>query len=120
MWSLKTIGKVIRTGTLFHGEKPSLQSAEKYQNLLTRKDCIDILGTDRENRATGRKGLMGTEKRYCSICAWRGTCAKRFFCFQGCQREGSTVLIIRGTLEIKDHDIDGIINQSEHVELQGK
>jgi len=22
--------------------------------------------------------LMGTEKRYCSICAWRGTCAKRF------------------------------------------
>lgn len=21
---------------------------------------------------------MGTEKRYCSICAWRGTCTKRF------------------------------------------
>jgi len=22
--------------------------------------------------------LMATDKRYCSICAWRGTCAKRF------------------------------------------
>jgi len=22
--------------------------------------------------------VMGTEKRYCSICAWRGTCQKRF------------------------------------------
>lgn len=21
---------------------------------------------------------MGTEKRYCSICAWRGNCQKRF------------------------------------------
>jgi hypothetical protein len=54
-----------------------------------------------------RKGLMGTEKRYCSICAWRGTCAKRFSVPKDASGRVHCPDFTRD-LTIKDADIDKI------------
>jgi hypothetical protein len=49
--------------------------------------------------------IMGTEKRYCSICAWRENCQKRFSVItdaSGCVRCQD----YSRDLSIKDRDID--------------
>jgi len=54
---------------------------------------------------------MGTEKKYCSICAWRGNCQKRFhvsldsFGYVHCAD-------YTRDLAIKDRDIDEIEKKS--------
>ena len=52
-------------------------------------------------------GLMGTEKRYCSICAWRGTCAKRFSVSKDSSGRVHCPDFTRD-LAIKDDDIDEV------------
>jgi hypothetical protein len=48
---------------------------------------------------------MGTQKRYCSICAWRGTCAKRFTVSKDASGKVNCPDFTRD-LAIKDADIE--------------
>jgi len=55
----------------------------------------------------GRSVNVGTEKRYCSICAWRQNCQKRFSVItdaSGCVRCPD----YSRDLAIKDRDIDAV------------
>ena len=54
-----------------------------------------------------KEGLMGTEKRYCSICAWRGTCAKRFSVSKDSSGRVHCPDFTRD-LAIKDEEIDAV------------
>jgi hypothetical protein len=59
----------------------------------------------RETLAYGGLRIMGAEKRYCSICAWRENCQKRFSIVtdaSGCVRCPD----YSRDLSIKDRDID--------------
>jgi len=59
----------------------------------------------RETPAYGGGRIMGTEKRYCSICAWRENCQKRFSIVtdaSGCVRCPD----YSRDLSIKERDID--------------
>jgi hypothetical protein len=68
----------------------------------------------------GRKEkLMGTERRFCSICAWRGTCAKRFTVSKDASGRVHCPDFTRD-LAIKDKDVDKIIQKVEGIESQEK
>ncbi len=48
---------------------------------------------------------MGTDKKYCAICAWRGTCQKRFSVSTDASGNVHCPDYTRD-LAIKDHDIE--------------
>ena len=51
-----------------------------HQNLLTSNSYkyTDTVIADSGSASEKRLIIMGTEKKYCSICAWRENCTKRF------------------------------------------
>ena len=58
-----------------------------------------------KRRSKGGRQIMGSEKKYCSICAWRANCQKRFSVVtdaSGCVRCPD----YSRDLSIKDKDID--------------
>ncbi len=57
---------------------------------------------------------MGLEKRYCSICAWRGTCTKRFTVPTDSNGMVHCADFTRD-LSIKDKDIDEIEKKGQKV-----
>jgi hypothetical protein len=50
---------------------------------------------------------MGTEKRFCSICAWRGTCQKKYGIATDAMGNVHCPDYSRD-VAIKDHDIDEV------------
>lgn len=80
---------------------------------------MDILRLSEWKLNNRKDGLMGTEKRFCAICAWRGTCAKRFSVSRDASGRVHCPDFTRD-LAIKDRDIDEIVEQNEPVEVQVK